>query len=250
MAIAFGTVALPGLLVFIPGIHESAFSDVALIATYVAPLFALISWLLAVVATVRSGVRLIRRRNTRASAATLALAAPGAILGAAALVLVYIYIGNVAGAFHPNEAARAGELAVGHYLDNGATLICDDGNNGHGPNSTPWYTAYIDAPSALGEAGHGRAALAAAGFSDAETADIPDEYELPVTTEAFEIHSLETRTDEYDGAPASPLARIDVFPVEPVPIFCSPPGGEYGDDRAAADGRATVVVHVQLESTR
>ena len=249
VAIVLGVVSLPGLLVFVPAVRDSPVFVLVLLASYVAPFTATVSWLLAVVAAVLSGARLIRRRRVRESKRALALAAPGAVLGTAALVFVVVYIGNMLGAFDPNEAARSGELAVDHYLDQGSSLICDHGNNGHGVNSTPWYVAYIDAPSDLQSAEQAQEALALAGFPDTRRAEIPEEYGQPVLTEAFRVESPEYDVSR-DEALESPRAYVEVYPVERVSVSCSPPGGDYGDDLTADEGRAIVVVHVTLEPTR
>jgi uncharacterized integral membrane protein len=250
VAIAFGAISLPGLLTYLPGIRNTEFADYALLAGNAAPFPAIVSWLLAVVATLVSAVRLIRGRNIRSSKRALALAAPGAILGTAALVLVVVYIGNLLGAFEPNEAAQAGEVAVDHYLDQGSTLICANDNNGHGINSTPWYVAYIDAPSDLQSVEQAQDALALASYPDAQAAALSEFYDLPASTEAFAVESLERGTDGYDGAPGTPRASVQVFPADPVSPDCSPPGGDYGDDLTAGEGRVIVVVRVSLEKTR
>lgn len=250
VAIGFGVIALPGLLPFIPGIRETWLLAASIHAANLAPFPATVSWLLAVIATVIALVQLIRRRNTRNARKALALAGPGAILGSAAVVFVYIYIGNLLGAFDPNAAEEPGVASVEHYLDQGASQICEESDNGHGENRYPWYTAYLDVPAEAGTEATAQEALAVAGFSDARVTEISEYYELPATTEAFMVESLEVQEAEYEGAPITPLARIEVFPDGPVSLGCFPPDGEWGDDIEPDEGRVIVVVHIVLDSTR
>ena len=250
VAIWFGLVSLPGALYLIPGIRETPLFGIALAGSNLAPFTATISWILALIAAATSGVRLIRRPRTKNSKKAFLMAAPGAVLGAVALGFVVYSVGSMLGAFQPNEAEAAGKAGVEHYLDQGASLICDNGNNGHGVNSTPWYDAFIDAPEELGTAIQARDALALAGHPDTESPAMPEYYNLPASSKAIIVRSLDVYKNSAVGAPDISRATIVVYPDSEVSLSCYTAGGDYGDDVAPKAGRVIIHLSLQLEKTR
>lgn len=250
VAIGFGVISLPGLLVFLPFEYDTPIYDYAVLASNVAPFTATLSWLLAVIATAISGIRLIRPPRTRNAKRAFAMAAPGAVLGTAALVAVVILIGNMLGLFQSNLAAMPAEAVIDHYLGNGASVICYTENNGHFINSTPWYSALVDAPASMGTEAEARQALELAGYPDAQRTEVPDQYGVPESSEAFVVESLTVNPSEYEGDEPSPQARVTVYADGPASADCTPPGGEYGDDVTPSAGRVLIHVHISLEPTR
>lgn len=250
VAIGFGVISLPGVLGFLPGVYESALYELALVSSNLAPFTATLSWLLALIATVISGIRLLRPPRTRNAKRAFALAAPGALLGTVALVAVVIFIGNTLGLFQSNLAARPANAAIDHYQGEGASLICFSEDNGHFVNRYPWYSAFLEAPSRLGTESAARSAMEKAGYPDARLVEVDDYYELPEGTDSFVIESMETRATENEGDAAGSLATITVFTDGPVSLSCSPPGGEYGDDMTPAEGHVIIKVDITLSPTR
>ena len=250
VAIAFGVLSLPGALYLLPVPPDTLLYTFAVLGANYAPVTATLSWVLAVIAAVISGIRLIRRPRSRNSKKAFAMAAPGAVLGLIAWGVVIYFVGNLLGVFQTNGAENAGKLGVEHYLDQGASLICENGNNGHGVNSTPWYDAYIDAPAELGTEAQAREALALAGHPNVESPTMPEYYDLPATSDAFLVQSLDVDTGDYSGAPEIPRGTIVVYPDTEVSLHCNPPFGSYGDDVAPRAGRVIIHVSLQLDKTR
>ena len=250
VAIAFGVLSLPGALYLLPLPEASPWHGLALTVRGIAPATAIISWLLALIAALVSGARLIRAPRTRNSKMALALAAPGAVAGTIALAVVFYFIASVLGLTQPNEAERSGERAVQHYLDQGASLICDSGDSGHGPNRYPWYEAYLEVPAALGTEQQARDAVTAAGYTGARRSSVPGSYDLPVEASAFQVESLAEQIPDFDGDRVSPLATVEVLPWGRVSGSCSVANGSWGDGTDQGDGTVLIAIRIRLDSTR
>jgi hypothetical protein len=250
VAIAFGIAAVPGGLFFLGLPADSPLYGLMITAAGVAPVAAMISWLLALVAASISGIRLIRPPRSRESRKAFAMAAPGAVLGTVAMGLVIYFVGGMLGLTQANEAEKSGERAVDHYLEQGATLVCDNGDNGHGPNRFPWYEAYLEVPASLGSEAEARDAIAKAGYLGTRRTDVPESFDLPSQSGAFALESLDEQEPLYEGDTVSPHATVQVLPWGQVTEWCSLKDDSWADGVSQKNGTLLVAIHVLLDSTR
>jgi hypothetical protein len=117
VAIFFAILSVPGALIFVPGLDVGLLQ---LLGNVVSPITAVLSWAAALTATIVALVNVIRRRGNHGVRLALGLAAPGAVLGTAALVAVVVFIGNVLGLWAGNAAETAAKPTVDAYTTSGA----------------------------------------------------------------------------------------------------------------------------------
>lgn len=244
IAIALGVLALPGLIGLAAEILGVGDSQGLGFFFSLTPWLAIVSWILAIIATVIAGRRIARRKGDAQTVLAFLLAAPGAILGTGGLLVVASFLGVELGISQDNEAESAGRPAVATYTENGAELLCDNGDNGYGVNGYPWFQAFIDAPADLGSEALAREALAAAGYPGAERSEVSEYYDVPRSADAFEIHSLEVDEETL----RTPKASIVVLPSGPVSLSCHY-DGEYGRDFTPSSDRVVVFVQIALDHT-
>jgi hypothetical protein len=235
VAIAFGAVSLPGLVGWLPGLDETIRVNL-LGLTNLSPLTAVSSWAAALIATIISGIALLRKRSSRRSNLALKLAAPGAVLGTVAIVVAVHFVASLLGLTQGNAAREIGEPAVNTYIAEHSTLVCENGDGGYGPdNRSPWYTAYLDVPKEVATEQFARDVLRDAGFTSPVRGEAHTGYGEEGPADSFAVHD----TSEDGGA------SIAVYPSGSVPRYCSDVG-TYGDEMVIDDGRAIVVVSISL----
>jgi hypothetical protein len=238
IAIGFGIVSVPGALVLFLGLDNGPM----LLAGAVSPVTAVFSWAAALIATIIALVNVIRRRSNRRVRLALWLAVPGAVLGTAALVTVFVIIGNALGLWAGNAAETAARPAVDAYTNSGATVICENGDGGFGPdNQIPWFDAYLDVPASLATTDRATAALKAADFDAPRLKAVgPIDGDAPPPG-SFEV--LSGTGDHY--------ASVDVYPSGSIPLYCTENGiDKYGKPYSPKAGRALVAVQVSLPSRK
>jgi hypothetical protein len=233
IAIAFAIASVPGALTLFFGLDDG----LLLLLASVSPITAVLSWGSALIATTIALVNIIRRRRNRRVRLALWLAAPGAVLGAAALVVVIVFIGNALGLWAGNAAETDARPAVDVYTNSGAKVICENGDGGFGPdNRQPWFDEYLDVPESLATTEHAAGALKEAKFDAPRVKAVE-----PFDGVAPPAGSFEVTSDS-----GNHLAFIDVYPSGSAPLFCTDNGIEYGKPYTPKAGRALVVVQVSL----
>ena len=234
IAIGFGVVSLPGLLGFVPGLPDSIRYSL-LEATNLAPITAVVSWLLALIAALISGIRLVPRTRTRSTAVSFAMTAPGAILGSIAIVMAFTFVGGLLGVGKGNVAQDLAVPVMSTYSDAGGSLLCTNGDGGYGPsNRQPWYQAYLDVPANIATEQQARDALIHAGFDDVTPAEPVIEYDEPTPDGSF----------AFSTATQGGTMTVAVHTLAAVPLLCGVEG--YGEEHVSAPGRALVSVYVSL----
>jgi hypothetical protein len=239
IAIGFAILSVPGALIFIPGLDVGLLQ---LLGNALSPVTAVFSWAAALIATIIAVVNVIRRRSNRRVRLALWLAVPGAVLGTAALVAVFVIIGNALGLWAGNAAETAAQPAVDAYTNSGAKLICENGDGGFGPdNRIPWFDAYLDVPASLATTERATAAIKAAGFDAPRLKAVgPTDGDAPPPA-SFAVVS---GTGDHYGS-------VDVYPSGSIPLYCTENGiDKYGKPYTPKAGRALVAVQVSLPSRK
>ena len=202
---------------------------------------AVISWILALLATVIAVVSLMMRRRSPRVIRALRIAGPGAVLGTAAMVIAVVYVGGLFGLTQGDPARDLGKSMVGTYTDGGASLICDNGDNGHGPdNRTPWYEAYVDVPAGQATEAKARDALRVAGYGNAVAVKPSTDYADEAAAGIVEFRSRK------GGRSAS----VTVIPIGSIPLYCSGSSIQYGQGHISSNGRALVIVGVNFPAVK
>lgn len=220
---------ISGALELIPG-ASGPFGALAASAPFLvaaAVTFALAAMIVALVA--RS------RRKERRSRVSLAIAIPGVVVGVP-LLAVGLYLASLLGVFHENVAQTQAGHAVQAYTSRGATILCENGNNGYGMDNTqPWYVAYLDAPESLGTRAVARQALKAAGVDG------------PVVPTPSSSSDQKTPASSIELASPDGTVRLEVARVGKVAQYCG--GGiDYGRGNQVKPGRVLVAVSIILPS--
>ncbi|HMH58709.1 MAG TPA: hypothetical protein VK537_05970 [Galbitalea sp.] len=239
IAISFAILSVPGALIFIPGLDVGLLQ---LLGNALSPVTAVLSWASALTATIISLVNVIRRRSNRRVRLALWLAVPGAVLGTAALVAVFVIIGNALGLWAGNAAETAARPAVDAYTNSGAKLICKNGDGGFGPdNRIPWFDAYLDVPKSLATTERATAALKAAEFDAPSLKAVDPGYGDAPPAGSFALAS----------GSGDHHTSVQVYPSGSAPLYCTENGiDKYGKPYTPKAGRALVEVQVSLPSRK
>ena len=186
----------------------------------------------AIAATVLAVIARRRHQKERRSTIALWVSVTGVVIGTLQLGVILVLSVQL-GVFNVNVAEPDGHSVVQAYTSQGATLICDRGDNGYGiAHGQPFYEAYLDAPAALGTTAAARRALESAGVESPSEQSVSSWGE-PLPAGAFAIGSIHGERSDL----------VTISSAGAVPDYCG--GGiDVEGDNQVEPGRVLIAVQV------